>query len=91
VGRVPLACTVLATSHAIDPYGFAAQDPERQIESPDEIRNLMVLCEQHHRALYFGVHAITLPIWVVQRVAKPGGQITRARPMPTMIEVAAQA
>lgn len=69
---------VLATVHAIDPYGFAAQDPDRSIDSPDDARNLMVLCEKHHRASYFGVHAITFPIWVAQRVAKPGVQITVA-------------
>lgn len=68
---------VLATAHAVDPYGFAAQDPDRAIGSPDDIRNLMVLCEKHHRAPYFGVHSITLPIWIAQRMAKPGHEFIK--------------
>ncbi len=70
----------LRTAHAIDPYGFAAHDPEKPIESPDDIRNLMVLCETHHRAPFFGVHTITFPIWVSQREVKPGVQITQSEP-----------
>jgi hypothetical protein len=38
----------------------------------------MVLCETHHRAPYCGVHSITMPIWIAQRIAKPGVQITVA-------------
>ena len=25
--------------------------------------NLMVLCSTHHRSKYFGIHAISFPIW----------------------------
>src|SRR5579872_493928 len=36
--------------------------------SPD---NLWVLCDVHHRAVYYGIHAITYPIWCPQDLLKP--------------------
>jgi hypothetical protein len=69
---------VLKTTRLIDPYGFTALNPNAPIASPDDARNLMVLCEKHHRAPYFGVHTITMPIWIAQKVAKDGVEIIRA-------------
>jgi hypothetical protein len=68
---------VLEIAHTFDPYGFAAHNPDAPIESPDDIRNLMVLCEKHHRAPRFGVHTVTFPIWVAQRSVRPGVQLIR--------------
>jgi len=67
---------VLDTVLHIDPYGYAAKDPSTPMSSPDDIRNLMVLCEKHHRHPYFGVHTITMPIWIAQRSVKPGVAVT---------------
>jgi len=69
---------VTRTCHAVDPHGFSKADPDAKVTSPDSILNLMVLCETHHRAPYYGVHSITMPIWIAQRIAKPGVQITVA-------------
>jgi hypothetical protein len=61
-----------------DPYGFSHQMHGKPVESPDDIRNLLVLCETHHRGIDTGVHKLTFPIWLPQRAAKPGVQITVA-------------
>lgn len=68
---------VLETAKAFDPYGFTAADPDSPISSPDDARNLLVLCAKHHRHPYFGVHTISMPIWISQRSAKDGVQITQ--------------
>ena len=34
------------------------------IETPDDIRNLVVLCRKHHRLKHTGIHTITFPIWL---------------------------
>lgn len=46
------------------------------VESPDDIRNLLVLCETHHRGVDTGVHKLTFPIWLPQRAAQQGQEIT---------------
>jgi hypothetical protein len=67
----------LDTLHCIDPYGFTAHDPDTPLSGPDDIRNLLVLCEEHHRGAGTGVHRISWPIWLPQRAVKPGVQITK--------------
>lgn len=48
------------------------------IESPDDIRNLVVFCREHHRLKYTGVHTITFPIWLaVSGVPSEGGILSR--------------
>lgn len=80
---------VLDTLHVFDPYGFTHQIGEKSIESPDDIRNLLVLCGHceingipvpggHHRGRDAGVHELTFPTWVAQRAVKPGHSITKA-------------
>lgn len=77
--------------HIFDIYGFAHKMGEQPIESPDDIRNLMVLCGSHtvdgveipgghHRGVDTGIHRLTFPIWVAQRVVKDGITITKAIP-----------
>lgn len=65
-----------------DPYGYSRLLRDRPIESPDDIRNLLVLCPDHHRGsgkdgAANGVHYLTFPIWLAQKVAKDG-----ANPVP---------
>jgi hypothetical protein len=80
---------MLDTLHVFDPYGFTHTAGEKPIESPDDIRNLLVLCGSceidgavvpggHHRGTNAGVHDLTLPTWIAQRCVKPGLSITRA-------------
>ena len=69
---------VLNSLHAFDPYGYTHAGGEKPIESPDDLRNLVVICEVHHRGIGTGVHALTMPIWLPQRAVKKGFSITLA-------------
>lgn len=69
---------ILDTLHAIDPYGYTHAAGDKPIESPDDIRNLVVLCEGCHRGVNQGVHDLTMPIWLAQRAVKDGMDITKA-------------
>lgn len=84
---------VLQTAHHFDIYGFAAQMGDMPFESPDDIRNLMVLCGSHtldgetiegghHRGVDCGIHRTTFPTWIGQKIAKDGVTITRALGAP---------
>lgn len=79
----------LDTLHVFDPYGFTHQIGEKPLESPDDIRNLLVLCGHceingvpvpggHHRGVDAGIHDLTFPTWIAQRAVKPGVSITKA-------------
>ncbi len=78
---------VLSTLHCFDPYGYTEKQGAQPIDSPDDIRNLLVLCSScelegrtvaggHHRGVDVGVHAITWPIWLAQRAVKAGASLT---------------
>lgn len=80
---------VLDVAHHFDIYGYAAQLGDKPIESPDDIRNLMVLCGEHsidgqvvagghHRGVDCGIHRLTFPTWIGQKIAKAGVTITKA-------------
>jgi hypothetical protein len=63
---------VKAFVETFDPYGYGRLLRHRPLDSPDDIRNLLVLCEACHIGQGTGVHAITMPIWLIQGLAKPG-------------------
>jgi len=69
---------VLNSLHAFDPYGYTHTAGDKAIESPDDIRNLVVLCEAHHRGVDMGAHDLTMPVWFPQRAVKDGVSITKA-------------
>lgn len=69
---------VLDTLHAFDPYGYTHTGGDKPIESPDDIRNLVVLCEPCHRGVNKGVHELTMPIFLPRRSVKKGLSITKA-------------
>lgn len=80
---------VLDTLHVFDPYGYTHHLGDMPIETPDDIRNLLVLCGHceidgvsvpggHHRGVNAGVHELTFAVWVAQRAVKPGISITQA-------------
>lgn len=80
---------VLDTLHVFDPYGYTHKMGEQPIDSPDDIRNLVVLCGVHtvdgvtipgghHRGVNLGVHDLTMPTWLALRATRPGVSITRA-------------
>lgn len=48
------------------------------IDTPDDIRNLVVFCRKHHRLKLTGIHTITFPIWLaVSAVPTKGGILTK--------------
>lgn len=49
----------------IDWDRFKEDHPE--VTSVDDIDQMLVLCEKHHRHEYFGIHNIDYPTWELQR------------------------
>lgn len=45
------------------------------INSPDDVRNLVVFCRKHHRLKLTGVHTITFPLWLAVAAMPSGGGI----------------
>lgn len=70
---------LLGMAHHFDIYGFAAQLGDKPIESPDDIRNLMVLCATCHRGAGEGIHLVPAPNLFAQWLARDG--ITVLRPL----------
>lgn len=68
---------VLQKCHQIDIYGYAAQLGDKPIASPDDIRNLVVICAKCHRGAGTGIHLVPFPNWISQVVARDGVQILR--------------
>ena len=67
--------------HKFDVYGFAADQASQGDPlpaSPDDIRNLMVLCESCHRGACLGIHQVPLPFWFADLVKKPGAVVLKA-------------
>lgn len=89
---------VLETLKVLDFHGYVAKDPNTPITSPDDIRNLAILCGEytdadgvvvaggHHRGVNLGVHALTFPTWVAQKSVKDGLSITKAISVITDID-----
>ncbi len=80
---------VLDTLHVFDPYGYTHQLGDVPIETPDDIRNLLVLCGHCeidgvsvpggcHRGVDAGVHELTFPVWIARRSVRAGMSITKA-------------
>lgn len=62
-----------------DPYGYGRLLRNKPMTSPDDIRNMLVLCQEHHTGVDHtdggsgtGIHEMTFPIWVVQKLALEG-------------------
>ncbi len=48
------------------------------IDTPDDVRNLVVFCREHHRLKITGIHTITFPIWMAMAaVPTEGGILTK--------------
>lgn len=62
-----------------DPYGYGRLLRNQPITSADDVRNLLVLCQEHHTGVDhqdggsgMGIHELTFPVWVIQKLAKAG-------------------
>jgi hypothetical protein len=62
-----------------DPYGYGRLLRNQPMTSADDIRNMLVLCQEHHTGVDHadggsgtGIHDLTFPVWVMQKLAKEG-------------------
>lgn len=58
-----------------DFYGYSKELKGTEVKSPDDIRNLLVLCPEHHRGDGVGVHQVTAPSWFSQAIAKDNVEV----------------
>ena len=61
-----------------DLYGYGRLLKNTPITSCDDVRNFMILCEEHHTSNNStasnptGIHHMTFPIFIIQKLAKDG-------------------
>lgn len=60
-----------------DIYGYGRLLRNKPITTVDDIRNMMVLCQEHHTGgttdgSANGIHNITFPAWIMQKICKDG-------------------
>lgn len=60
-----------------DPYGYGLAMRNIPMDNVDDIRNLLVLCQEHHTGgttdgIANGVHNITFSSWLMQKLARQG-------------------
>ena len=48
------------------------------LSTPDDVRNLVVLCQAHHRSRFTGAHMITFPIWLALSALRSKAGLDRA-------------
>jgi hypothetical protein len=72
----PAKALALLRRWNIDPYGKLAADPDSPMRDPDDIRNLVFLCEEHHIGAGTGIHSITFPVCIAQGAAREGAAVT---------------
>lgn len=62
-----------------DIYGYGRVMSNTPIKSVDDIRNMMVLCREHHTGgksdgVANGIHNITFPTWIAQKLCSINGK-----------------
>jgi hypothetical protein len=60
-----------------DVYGYSRLMKNLPLKSIDDIRNMMVLCQNHHTGgtkdgSANGIHNISFPLWISQKISKKG-------------------
>ncbi len=68
-----------ALANAADPAKILADFPAMGAADDEHLRawldsegNMLVLCAEHHRSAYRGIHMVTYPAWKAQRWAQDG-------------------
>ena len=63
----------------LDVYGYGHLLKNQPITDPEDVRCFMTLCQEHHTGVDredggagTGIHEITFPTWIVQKLAKKG-------------------
>ena len=59
-----------AVCEAFDVYGYSRVLASQPITCVDDIRNLILLCEGHHKRADHGIHNVTFADWIMQKVRK---------------------
>ena len=65
-------------AETFDIYGYGKLLKNKPITSPDDIRNMMVLDQDHHTGTDStdntptGIHNMTFPAWIMQKLSKDG-------------------
>jgi hypothetical protein len=52
----------------------------------DSKENLILLCPKHHRSPLYGVHMVSMPAWVAQRLQKDGWDLAKGENAAAEIE-----
>jgi hypothetical protein len=55
-----------------DVYGYSRLMRNLPLTTVDDVRNMMVLCQKHHTGKEHGIHEITFPVWITQKLDKVG-------------------
>lgn len=65
-----------------DPYGYGRLLRNQPMTSADDVRNMLILCQEHHTGVDHedggsgtGIHEMTFPIWLIQKLARPGVEL----------------
>ena len=73
---------------SFDPYGYSARMAAQPIDTPDDIRNLILLYDRCHRGVGLGAHHLTWPTSWARKARRDGENITaEERAMRSPIEV----
>lgn len=60
------------------------------LDSPDDARNLVVLCREHHRLKFTGIHTVSFPLWLaIAAVPVKNAVLTREQLMLAVARVSA--
>jgi hypothetical protein len=53
-------------------------EEKKYLDSPDDLRNCVVLCVEHHRIKLTGIHTISFPLWMaIAAVPSRGGVLSK--------------
>jgi hypothetical protein len=69
---------VLKLIHMHDHYGDAALLGDAPVQSPDDIRNLIILCATCHRGAGLGIHQVPEPFFFADWVKKDGATVLKS-------------
>ncbi len=59
---------------------------KKYIDSPDDARNLVVLCKEHHRLKYSGIHSVSFPLWLAVSAIPAGGGVLSRQQLLAAVE-----
>lgn len=64
-----------ALLRAFDPHGYSAHSDDALV-TPDDIRNLLLLCDRCHRGVGMGAHHLTVATWMARKARRVDEAIT---------------